>query len=127
MQQQVVEFLTAIRGGQLLTELYEALQTAIAGEQRTGKPSSLTVKFTISPATSGARTDDKADSSPVFVDASIETRIPTLKRQASIFFVTGDDSLLSRRDPRQSELPGLRPLDAPVRPASTDIAVGGER
>lgn len=119
-QQQVIDFLLQIRQGAFLNELYEALAVAIEAEQRTGKAAEVTAKLTVSPAVMG-------DSIPVHVGATVATKLPSVEHGKTIFFATGDGALLSRRDPRQSELFGsLREVTAPAaaRPVATDIAIG---
>lgn len=88
--------------GRLHAELTDALSEVVAQVMQQGKAGKLTLSLTIKPA---ARRSDA-----VVVGASIAKKLPEPDRPESLFFAT-DDGGLSRRNPKQPELPGvLRPV-----------------
>lgn len=89
--------------GRVHTELSVDLQELIAAVIATEKSGALTLKLNISPA--------DAKGMVVITDA-IAVKMPELKRAASMFFVD-DENNLTREDPRQREIPGLREVIAP--------------
>lgn len=95
--------LQEIDKGKLHVELTDALTEVVAGVMTVGKGGKLTLTLSIKPAAK------RADM--VLVAATVTKRVPEADRDESLFYAT-DDGGLSRRDPNQSELPGvLRPLE----------------
>lgn len=87
------------RSGSLHSELGERLAEAAAAVVDHEKAATLTLTIKLSPAGDGA----------VRVTDDVKTKIPAGDRGTSLFF-TDDAGNLSRRNPRQAELP-LRPVD----------------
>ncbi|WEH40760.1 hypothetical protein [Streptomyces sp. AM 2-1-1] len=104
-------FLQEQSGGQLHTELSTRLQELIEAVRETGKAGSLSLKIDIKPI---AGTDGRT----LTVTDTVATKVPKTERPKSIFFVT-DDNNLSRSDPRQPVLTGLREVEPT--PAPTQL------
>lgn len=88
-------FLTEHRGGLLHGELSDALKEVVLAAVETGKKGSLQVQITIEP---------NADGATVTISDKIAVKLPEAERGAAIFFFDAEGNL-SRRDPRQMELP----------------------
>lgn len=99
------QFLHEQRRGGLHAELSETLAEVVDGVMEHGKQGTVTLKLTIAPANDGA----------VFVADEVKASVPEGDKEKSLFFADSRGNL-SRRDPRQSEIPGLR--EAP-KPATT--------
>lgn len=82
--------------GQVHSDASQQLHDLIDAVQETGKPGSLTIKLSVAPI-------DKGDTSVLLVKGTVASRAPSIA-PASAFFVD-DSGNLSRRDPRQGELP----------------------
>ncbi|MFJ4009415.1 hypothetical protein [Streptomyces sp. NPDC090026] len=93
-------------GGSTHAELTEKLHALIAAVQETGKGGSISLKVDIKPI---AGTDGRT----LTVTDAVVTKLPRVERPKSIFFIT-DDGDLSRTDPRQPVITGLRELDQPT-------------
>lgn len=85
-------------------EATQALKTCIDESERTGKATELILKIKIKPASKAQGRYD--------VLADISTKLPAKQREPAVMFV-GPDGHLTNRDPRQSEIPGLRAVDGP--------------
>ncbi len=83
------------RGGVTHAELSDALADVVAAVVEHGKVGTLTFQVKIKPSGDGVS---------VFVTDSIAVKAPTGDRSAALFFADSDGSL-SRKDPRQQELP----------------------
>ena len=92
--------LAQLRYGTAAEELTEMMATLIAKCTETGKGGSITLKLSVSPGKSGQ----------VEIVDSITTKLPEFSRSTSLFFVTPEGNL-SRNDPRQGELPGVRAIE----------------
>ncbi|MGW7196612.1 hypothetical protein [Streptomyces chryseus] len=102
-------FLQEQSGGQLHDELSTRLHELIEAVRETGKAGALTLKIDVKPI---AGTDGRT----LTVTDTIAAKLPKTERPKSIFFVT-DDGNLSRSDPRQPVITGLREVDtAPATP-----------
>jgi hypothetical protein len=89
--------LAQLRYGKAAEELTEAMATLIAKCTETGGKGSITLKLSIAPGKSGQ----------VEIVDTITSKLPEFTRSTSLFFVTPEGNL-SRNDPRQGELPGVR-------------------
>jgi hypothetical protein len=88
------------RGGQVLTDLSQAMREAIEAAQAQGKPAGITLKMVFKPAANG--------SNAVVVADKIKTTLPEPKPVTSFFFSDAHGNL-HRNDPNQREL-ALRPI-----------------
>lgn len=104
-QRPALEVLSQLRRGRLATELTEALDELLVAVQDTGKAGTLTLKLTVKPQ----KVNDY-ETARVEVSDDIAVRRPRRAALPSTFYLT-DDSVLSRRDPHQDELPTLRGVD----------------
>ncbi|WP_405676854.1 hypothetical protein OG292_19645 [Streptomyces sp. NBC_01511] len=96
-------FLQEQAGGQLHDELSEKLHGLIEAIKDTGKGGSISLKIDIKPI-------PNTDGRTLTVTDSVAAKLPRTERPKSIFFAT-DDGNLSRSDPRQPVITGLRELD----------------
>lgn len=96
-------FLQEQREGVTHSELSEGLSDLVAACIEHGKGGTLTYKVSIKPNKDGVT---------VFVTDAITVKAPVGERSAALFFAD-DDGNLSRKDPRQQELP-LREVSRPV-------------
>lgn len=94
-----------LRYGQTQHELSAELHAAVCAAIDTGKSAELTLKIKIKPEAQGKQ---------VFISDEIKTKIPQLPREQTILFPTPDGNL-TRDDPRQASIPGLR--EAPKKEA----------
>lgn len=106
-------FLQQQRRGLLHGELSDALHDLLAAVKDTGKPGSLTLQIKVKPAAKG-------NAEQVLVSDLVVAKKPAVERPESIFFLD-DSGNLSRSDPRQPELPGIR--EVPRTPAAEAKAV----
>ncbi|MFC7869678.1 hypothetical protein ACFUS2_00760 [[Kitasatospora] papulosa] len=104
-------FLQEQSGGQLHDELSTRFQELIEAVRETGKAGSISLKIDIKPI---AGTDGRT----LTVTDAVATKVPKTERPKSIFFVT-DDANLSRTDPRQPVITGLREVEPT--PAPTQL------
>ncbi|RZI33104.1 hypothetical protein [Pseudomonas orientalis] len=89
-----MDTLRDIEAGGLLDELTEAQHSLIDAIRMTGKGGDLTIKLTYKPDGGGQMT----------VKADVRTKEPVLARGTSLFFLTPEGNI-TRRDPRQQEIP----------------------
>lgn len=96
----IVAFLAEHRQGGLANEASEQLAEVTEAARRLGKKGSLTITITVDPI---------KDNSAGLVNVSdeIKAKIPKEPTPGSTFF-TDERGNLSRRDPRQPEITGLR-------------------
>lgn len=92
-----VDTLRDIEFGTLLEQLAEEQKDVVDAVMETGKKGEITVKLTYTPEGQGQIT----------IAADLKAKKPQLPRGKSLFFVTPERNL-SRQDPRQQELEGLR-------------------
>jgi hypothetical protein len=90
------ETLRQVRNGALETEMNDALQELVHEVERTGKKGSLTLTIEVQPAGEGKQ----------FVNGATKAKLPSPTNQATLFYVK-ENGDLTRRDPRQPELPSL--------------------
>ena len=91
------------RKGMTMLELSKALATVSAAVIEHGKAGSVTLKLTVKPLAG------TADGTVVLSD-EIVAKIPAGERGSSIFF-SDDGGNLTRTNPYQPELPGMRALE----------------
>jgi hypothetical protein len=99
------EFLLQQAYGGTHDELTYGLHDLIAAVKDHGKAGSLTLTISVAPVGAGAERQ-------VMVTDRVALKAPTGKRPTSMFFVD-DDGNLTRKDPRQPELP-LREVSRPA-------------
>lgn len=97
-------FIQEQSSGQLHDELSTKLHDLIAAVQKTGKSGQIVLKVDVKPI---AGTNGKT----LTVTDSVAAKIPQGDRPKSIFFVDGDGNL-SRNDPQQPVLTGLREVES---------------
>ncbi|MER8083802.1 hypothetical protein ABTZ57_01235 [Streptomyces sp. NPDC094048] len=102
-------FLQEQSGGQLHDELSTRLHELIEAVRETGKAGSISLKVDVKPI---AGTDGRT----LTVTDTVAAKVPRTERPKSIFFVT-DDGNLSRTDPRQPVITGLREVEHTPAPA----------
>ena len=89
-----IDTLRDIEAGGLLDELSETQHSLIDAIRLTGKGGELTIKLAYKPDGNGQMT----------IKADIKAKEPALSRGTSLFFLTPEGNL-TRRDPRQQDLP----------------------
>lgn len=99
------EFLLQQGYGGTHDELTYGLHDLIAAVKDHGKAGTLTLKISVAPV-------GKGDERQVMVTDAVTLKAPEGKRPTSIFFVDSDGNL-TRKDPRQPELP-LREVSRPA-------------
>jgi hypothetical protein len=96
-------FLQEQSGGSLHEELSQKLHDLIEAVRETGKAGSISLKVDVKPIAG-------ADSRTLTVTDTVAAKLPRTERPKSIFFIT-DDGNLSRSDPRQPVITGLREVE----------------
>ena len=89
-----IDTLRDIEAGGLLDELSETQHSLIDAIRLTGKGGELTIKLAYKPDGNGQIT----------IKADVKAKEPALSRGTSLFFLTPEGNL-TRRDPRQQDLP----------------------
>ncbi|MQU29079.1 hypothetical protein GHO29_21665 [Pseudomonas helleri] len=89
-----IDTLRDIEAGGLLDELSETQHRLIDAIRLTGKGGDLTIKLAYKPDGNGQMT----------IKADVKAKEPALSRGTSLFFLTPEGNL-TRRDPRQQDLP----------------------
>lgn len=107
MAESVIETLGALRQGAAASELDGELTRVVSAVRATAKAGKLQLTLTVKPAANG-------DTTTLVVLDDVKVTLPKVDRGGTIFYATPGDKL-SRRDPRQPELGGLREA-APVVP-----------
>jgi hypothetical protein len=95
------QLLLELDNGQVHSELTDAIAELVQLVQETGKGGSVALKINFAPA--------KLRDPAVLISSEISLRKPKLARDPSIRF-TDENGGLHRSNPRQQELPGLRPI-----------------
>jgi hypothetical protein len=95
-----VNTLKEIRNGEVLEELSTKLAGLVKAVRATGKGGSLTLKLSVSPM-------KRAGENTFILDDDIKVAEPQFERQGTVLYANEDNSL-SRNDPRQPVLSGLR-------------------
>lgn len=107
------EFLQEQRGGAAHNEVSDAFNELVAAVQQYAKPGELTLTIKVKPAATGGGT--------VFVTDKVTLKAPEGDRPAALFFIDADANL-SRRDPNQPELPGMRVIEGAHDPEHAEEA-----
>ena len=102
--------LREIRAGAALDDLATELADVVAAVRQTGKAGTLTLKLAIAPASKG-------DVQTLMLADTITAKLPRADRGSTVFF-SDDANNLSRRDPRQGEIP-LRAVPDPAQEIRT--------
>lgn len=98
------QFIDVIREDDvLLIDAEQLLLDLIEAVQRTGKPGRLTLTLDVK------RPKKAADALAIWVSANVTTKVPRPDTEDHLFFAQG--RALSRRDPRQPAMPGMRRVD----------------
>lgn len=108
------QFLADHRNGRLQSELADAVNELVEAVVAHGKPGTLTLVLKVKPATKGA-------GHTLLVTDEVKVKKPAGERGESIFYAD-DDANLSRRDPRQPEIPGLTDVSSPATPPKAQEA-----
>lgn len=95
-----LETVAQLGNGDSATDLNDALIAVVDAVRQTGKKGVLTYTLTIAPASVG-------DVDTLMLKDDVKLKLPTLGRKATVMYATSDNTL-SRKDPRQPELVGLR-------------------
>ena len=100
-----MEFCDVLRqhaSGRAETELTEALREVVAEVAKTGKPGKVTLELSVKPNQAGS----------VFLTTAVKAKAPDAGGAADVFFYDSERGFaLSRRDPRQLTLEGLREVE----------------
>ena len=99
------EFLLEQDGGKTHTELGESLWDLIHRVEATGKKGSLTLTITVEPV-------PKTDATLLAITDNIGLKLPEFPRNPSVAYVDKNGNL-TRDNPRQPVLTGLRDVSAP--------------
>lgn len=91
-----IKTISHLNKGGTISELDENLAELVRQIRATGKPGSLTLKLTVKPIDSEAKTIEVKD--------KITLSVPDIPRRSSVFY-TNEDGRVSRTDPEQPELP----------------------
>jgi hypothetical protein len=96
----ITDWLNEHRDGELMVEASEAFADLVQRVQTTGRNGSIAIVLTV-----------KAAGDMVAVVDDVTVKNPKVDRQVKSYFVD-DDGNLSRSNPRQPELPGLKSVPA---------------
>jgi hypothetical protein len=100
-----IDTLRDLEAGHLLDELSEHQHSLVDAIRLTGKAGELTIKLSYKPDGAGQMT----------IKADVKTKEPALARGTSLFFLTPEGNL-TRKDPRQTEMPLRSVPDEPGQP-----------
>jgi hypothetical protein len=92
----VVDVLRQVRNGNLVFELSQEMERLVESVRDTRKGGTVTLKLEIKPL--------KAGSEALNVSGEVKAKLPRRDQEVSIFYPTRDNTL-SRKDPRQMNLP----------------------
>lgn len=105
-----------IRQGNLMGEAQDALRQLVEAVRDTEQPGKLVLTLTVKPATKG-------DTNTLIVTDDLTLKAPKVRRSPTVMFATSTNEL-SRRDPRQPELPGMPTVVPHRQPAVADGTTG---
>ena len=108
--QDFLQFMADLRQGAALEEYRKALVELQARVNDTGKRGSMTITLTIEPVAKLRNTFSIKD--------AVTTKLPVGEKGETLLFAD-DSGRLSRRDPRQPELPTMRTVEH-TRPAAPE-------
>lgn len=100
MNQGFIDTVRELRGGETLQDLADELQGLVCAVRQAGRPGKLVFTLTVKPASKG-------NVDTLLLEDAIVIKAPVLDRACTIMFATANN-ILSRQDPRQPELSGLR-------------------
>jgi hypothetical protein len=100
------QILGDIRNGGAVDELTDNLRELVEAVRDTGRAGKLTLTIAVKPASSG-------DTHVLTVEDQIKITKPLEKKGAAVFFANTNNDL-TRNDPRQPELAGLRRPEEPA-------------
>lgn len=106
-----VDTLQEIRRGKILAEMSDTLATLVTAVRTTGLSGTLTLTLKVAPASKG-------DSQGLMIYDDVRVKLPTPTRPATFMFAN-EEGILTRQDPRQPQLQGLR-QPATVTPLKRD-------
>jgi hypothetical protein len=101
--QSYMDTLLGLREGAAICDASEQLTELIKAVRETGKAGSLTITLKVRPASKGK-------TQVVMIDDTITEKIPKYDREATMFYAS-DENLLSKNDPRQLPLEGLKVVE----------------
>ena len=113
--QPFLDFLRDHRDGEFHEEVSEGLHALVAAVQAVGKKGTLTIVLDVRPA---GRSHNQ-----VFLVDEVRVKAPEPEREQAILFVDRDGNL-TRANPLQQELPGLRQV--PERATTTPREIDGD-
>lgn len=102
--------LSELKEGALVSELTQKLGEVVEAVKATERKGSLVLRLDITPAKKGIK-------GMVIVDDLVKVVLPEPERDSSTVMFATEDGSLSRRDPRQPELPGVRGVVSMPAPA----------
>lgn len=106
-----LETLQQMRQGAVVDEMGDAIANVVRAVAATGKKGEVVLKLAIS-----------AKGDQIVVEDAIVEKPPKPARGLSLFYAT-EDGVLSRKDPRQPELSGLREAPRPT-PITREVQSG---
>lgn len=115
--QDFLAFIGVLRDGQAIEDYKKALVEMEERVAETGKAGVLTIQITMKPASKGNR------SAFAFTD-KVVTKLPAGETGETLLFA-GEGGRLSRRDPRQPELPQMRAVKVDTGTGEIEEAVNG--
>jgi len=93
-----VDTMREVRAGQVLEELDTKLQQLVQSVQSTGGSGELVLKISVKPM--------KGSTEACVVTDDIKLKVPEIKNAGTVMFPTPEGNL-SRKHPRQEEIPGI--------------------
>lgn len=112
-----MDTLKEIRGGAIVGELGAELQQLVSEVRATGKAGRIVLTLDVKPVKKGGE-------HTMLIEDDIKVKPPKYEREGTILYAT-DANELSRKDPRQPELTGLRDVRKPA-PAQERQAASNE-
>ena len=101
--QSMMDTLLNLREGAAICEASEKLTALIDAVRNTGKVGSITIQLIVKPASKGKIT-------VIAIEDKITEKLPEYDKELSIFYAS-DENLLTKSDPRQMPLEGLRVVE----------------
>lgn len=100
MAKEFTQTLREVRDGDLVAELTDKMRQLVEAVRGTDRGGSITVKLTLKPMKKGI--------GMYTVEDEVKLASPEPERESTTFMFVTADNELTRRDPRQPELPGVR-------------------
>jgi hypothetical protein len=110
----LISTLQGLRNGGAIADLAEQLRDVVKNVRTTGRPGALLFTLKIKPAQKGG------DHHALILEDTLKVTLPKAERGGTILYAT-DDNQLTRNDPRQPELKGLREVPAPTPIAVSEL------